>query len=63
MQVTIQTTKDNQIFTMDDNTEFLKNCNHCMKKGSPIKITIGKITYLINPTNIVWIEISEEQGD
>ncbi len=62
MKVTIKTIKDTQIFTMDDNPEFLKRCHHCIRKGSPIKLTIGKVTYLINPANIVWVEISEEQG-
>jgi hypothetical protein len=34
-----------------------------MEKGSPLKLTIGSEIYLINPRNIVWIEISEDRED
>ena len=63
MQVTIQTVKDKQVFTMDDSPDFLKSCDRCIQKGSPIKITVDNEIYLINPANIVWIECINDKGD
>ena len=67
MKIIIQTIKDKTVFKMKDD---YKN-NHALKKdvelsfrsGSAIKIYEDLKTFLINPANIVWIEISEEQRD
>ncbi|KKL46844.1 hypothetical protein LCGC14_2341530 [marine sediment metagenome] len=63
IQITIQTIKDKQVFKFNDNSHYKKDFYYCMRKGIFIEFSIRNKIYLINPANIIWIEISEEQGD
>ena len=63
MKIIIQTITEKQLFEIDDNPNFLESCKRCIKKGSSIKITVDNNIYLLNPRNIIWIEISNHQGD
>ena len=63
MKIIIQTVTEKQVFEMDDNPNFLESCKRCIRKGSPIIITVTDKIYLLNPRNIIWVEISESKED
>ncbi len=62
MKITIQSAVDKTVYTMENIRDFKDHMERCLNKGTTIKITQDAKTYLINPANIVWVEISEEQG-
>ena len=60
MKLTIQSVTDKTIYTIDKPRDFKKHIEHCINNGTAIKITQDNKTYLLNPANIVWVEISEK---
>lgn len=63
MKVTIQSVMDKTVYTLDKSRDFKKYTERCINNGTAIKIFQDDKTYLLNPANIVWIEISDEQGN
>ena len=63
LKIIIQSVIDKTVYTIDKPRDFKKYIERCINNRTSIKITQDNKLYLLNPANIVWVEISDEQGE